>query len=172
MAVLKEYLGYFPKIAKSAFIAENAVIIGNVTIGEQSSVWYNCVIRGDVEEIKIGNRTNIQDGTIIHVSRYNNGSTVIGDEVTVGHMAMLHACTIHDRSFIGMKAAVLDYAVVENMSMVGAGSVVTPRKTVISGELWTGIPAKKLRNMTYDEKEYITISAENYVKLADYYSKY
>jgi carbonic anhydrase/acetyltransferase-like protein (isoleucine patch superfamily) len=164
------YKGIYPKIAKTAFIAENAVIIGDVEIGEYSNVWYNVVIRGDVEKISIGKRTNIQDGTIIHVNR-KNGPTIIGDNVTIGHLALLHACILEDESFVGMGAKVIDYARVESGAMVGAGSLVTPNKIVKSRELWTGIPAKRLRDLSEEEYEFIKISAQNYVDLASDYLK-
>lgn len=157
-----------PIIHSSAFVAENAVIIGDVAIGADSSVWYNCVVRGDVNDIKIGARTNIQDGTVIHVSSTTQG-TYIGDDVTVGHMALLHACTIGNRAFIGMKACVMDDAIVEDDAMVAAGALVTPGKKVPSRQLWGGSPAKYMRDLTAEELEFLKFSAERYVKLAKTY---
>ncbi len=168
MAIIKEYNGIKPQIAPSAFIAENAVIIGNVTIGENSSVWYNCVLRGDVNYIQVGNDTNIQDGTIIHVHR-NDAATIIGNGVTIGHKCLLHGCTIQDYSFVGMGASIIDYAKLESESYVGACSLVTSNKIVKSHELWTGIPAKKMRMLTSEEIQYIYISRDNYVALAKQY---
>ncbi|WP_236870325.1 gamma carbonic anhydrase family protein [Candidatus Bandiella numerosa] len=168
MAVILPYKNKFPKIAKDAFIAENAVIIGDVEIDSKSSIWYNCVIRGDVNYIRIGKETNIQDGTIIHVGT-NNGPTIIGDGVTIGHKALIHACTICDYSFIGMNSTIMDYAQVKSYSMVAAGALVTNSKIVEINELWAGVPAKFLRQLKEEETEYINISKERYVALAKEY---
>ncbi len=166
--MLKSFKNILPKIETSAFIAENTVIIGDVEIGEESSVWYNCVLRGDVNDIKIGNRTNIQDGTIIHVSSTTQG-TYIGDDVTVGHCALLHACTVGDRAFIGMQACVMDDAIVEDEAMVAAGALVTPGKRIPSRQLWGGRPAKYMRDLTPEEIGFLKFSAERYVKLSREY---
>jgi carbonic anhydrase/acetyltransferase-like protein (isoleucine patch superfamily) len=123
------------------------------------------VARGDLNEIRIGERTNIQDGTIIHVSSTGQG-TYIGDSVTVGHMAVIHACTLEDNSFVGIKACVLDNAVVQSGAMVAAGALVTPGKTVPSGELWGGVPARRLRQLNEEEKDMIRSVPETYVELA------
>jgi carbonic anhydrase/acetyltransferase-like protein (isoleucine patch superfamily) len=165
MPIILPYEDKFPQIAEDAFIADNAVIIGDVVIGSQSSIWYNCVVRGDVNYIRIGKRTNIQDGTIIHVHR-NNGPTIIGDDVTIGHKALLHACVIEDLSFIGMGAQVIDYATVKSKAMVAASALISPNKTIPSGDLWGGIPAKYMRKLTDEELDHISISAQNYVELA------
>lgn len=157
-----------PKIADDAFIAPNAVIIGDVEIGSKSNVWFNCVIRGDVNIIRIGERTNIQDGTVIHVTR-KTGPTKIGSGVTIGHMALLHACTLEDGSFIGMQSTVMDGAVVESGAMVAAGAIVTPNKRIPKGQIWAGNPAKYLRDLKPQEAEFIKISEDNYVRLAGEY---
>lgn len=162
------YQGVDPKIADTAFIAPTASIIGDVTIGEKVGVWFNCVIRGDVASVSIGDRSNIQDGTVIHVSRYN-GPTVIGAGVTVGHKALLHACRLEDGSFVGMGATVMDNAVVESGGMVAAGALITPGKRVKSGQLWAGSPAKFFRDMTPEEIAFIKESEENYVRHVDEY---
>lgn len=162
------YKAKLPAIDSSAFIAENAILIGDVTIGEDSSVWYNCVLRGDVNDIRIGSRTNIQDGTIIHVSSTGQG-TYIGDEVTVGHMALLHACTIGNRAFIGMKACVMDDAVIEDEAMVAAGALVTPGKKVPRHQLWGGAPARFMRSLTPEEIKFLKHSADRYSALAKTY---
>ena len=159
------FQGTPPRIAADAFIAETAVIIGNVVIGSQSGIWFGCVLRGDVNDIRIGERTNIQDGTIIHVSGSDQG-TYLGDDVTVGHMVLLHACTIEDRAFIGMKSCLLDNVYVEQGGMVAAGSLVTPGKRVRSGELWMGNPARCKRMLSEDEKIGFAKTAPHYVKLA------
>lgn len=146
----------------------NAVVIGDTVIDKDASIWYNCVLRGDVASIRVGERTNIQDGTIIHCNSAKPERnipimhTIIGKDVTVGHGAILHACTINDRAFIGMQACVMDGVTVETDAMVGAGALVTPGKTVKSGELWAGRPAKKIRDLTEQEKEDILDSAVRY----------
>ncbi len=165
---MKPFKNISPKIDASAFIAENAVVIGDVAIGAESSIWYNCVLRGDVNNIKIGARTNIQDGTVIHVSSTTQG-TYIGDDVTVGHMALLHACTIGNRSFIGMQACVMDDTVIEDEAMVAAGSLVTSGKKIPSHQLWGGRPAQYMRGLTRDEIEFLKFSASRYVKLSRSY---
>ena len=170
MALILPYKDKFPKIAEDVFIAPNAVIIGDVVIGSKSSIWYGVVIRGDVHHIHIGSNTNIQDGTIIHVSRYE-GPTIIGNGVTIGHQALLHACSLDDNSFVGMAAQVIDQAHVERHAMVAAGSLVSPRKIVKSGQLWAGVPAKLLRELKQEEIDYIKISEMNYMKLAEEHIK-
>ena len=165
---MHSYRGVCPNLADRVFIAPNAYVIGDVEIGEDSSIWFNCTVRGDVNNITIGKRTNIQDGTVIHVSSTTQG-TYIGDDVTVGHMALLHACTVGDRSFIGLKACVMDDAVVEADAMVAAGALVTSGKVVKSGELWAGTPAKKMRDLTQEEIEFLRFSAKRYVTLAHEY---
>lgn len=165
MAIILPYKGKLPKIAEDAFVAPNAVIIGDVEIASKANIWFGCVVRGDVHHIRIGEGTNIQDGTVIHVNR-NNGPTIIGKYVTVGHQALLHACHLNDYSFIGMGAKVIDYAVVESHAMVAAGALISPKKIVKSHQLWAGVPAKFFRDMTQAEIDYIQISADNYIKLA------
>lgn len=166
--LIRDYKGATPTIADDAFIAENAVIIGNVEIGEQSSIWYGCVLRGDVECIRIGARSNIQDGTIIHVTADKFG-TYIGDDVLVGHNAVIHGCTLKDGAFVGMGAIVLDGVVVETGAMVAAGALVTPGKTVKSGELWGGNPAKKMRDLTSEQRAGLKHGTDHYVDVASNY---
>jgi carbonic anhydrase/acetyltransferase-like protein (isoleucine patch superfamily) len=162
------YKKHLPQIEKTAFIAPNASVIGKVSIGKYSSIWFNTVLRGDVEEITVGDYTNIQDGTIVHVT--NGGyPTHIGSYVTIGHKAMIHACTIEDYSFVGMDATIMDRVVIKSGGWVAAGSLVTEGKIIQSGELWMGRPAKFFRKLTDQEKEYIKISAENYAKYAKDY---
>ena len=159
------YKDIHPKIDKTAFIAPNAAVVGDVEIGAETGIWFGCQIRGDVNDVKIGARTNIQDGSVIHVTRKVSG-TYIGDEVTVGHMALLHACTIGDQAFIGMQACVMDEAVVEDRAMVAAGSLVTPGKRVPTGQLWAGRPACYMRDLTDEERDFLKTSSANYVHLA------
>jgi carbonic anhydrase/acetyltransferase-like protein (isoleucine patch superfamily) len=174
-ALIKPFEGATPKIAPDAFIAETAVVIGSVEVGAESSIWYGCVLRGDSNSIKIGARTNIQDGTIIHVNHEREGAagtkTTIGSDVTVGHMALLHACTLEDGSFVGMKACVMDGVVVESGAMVAAGALVTPGKRVKRGELWAGSPAKLMRPLSEKEIAYFAYSARHYAELAASYRR-
>jgi len=160
--------GISPTISPKAFIAPGATVIGDVEIGEDTGVWFGCVIRGDVAIIRIGKRTNIQDGTVIHVTR-DTGPTHIGSGVTIGHSALIHAATLEDDCFIGMRATVMDGAVVESGAMVAAGALVTPGKRIPKGQLWAGSPARFFRNLTEEEQAFIPISAENYVKHAREY---
>jgi carbonic anhydrase/acetyltransferase-like protein (isoleucine patch superfamily) len=167
-ALIRAFESKLPCISPDAFIAETAVIIGDVEIGAQSSIWYGCVLRGDSNRIRIGARTNIQDGTIIHVNHEREGAvgtrTTIGDDITVGHMALLHACTLEDGCFIGMKACIMDGVVVESGAMVAAGALVTPGKRVQSGELWAGSPAKLMRRLSDKEIAYFAYSAKHYAE--------
>ena len=176
--LIRPHHGVSPVIDDTAFIAEGAVVIGDVRIGAGSSIWYGCVVRGDVNSITIGSNTNIQDGTIIHVNHdrplADGGSdggmaTVIGDDITVGHMALLHACTLESGSFVGMRAVVMDGAVVESGAMVAAGALLTPGKRVRSGELWGGSPARIMRKLSSEELEGFAYSARHYAKLATGY---
>lgn len=159
------YRNIRPKVHQSAYVAPGASLAGDVVVGSRSSLWFGVVARGDLNEIRIGERTNIQDSTIIHVSSTGQG-TYIGDSVTVGHMAVIHACTLEDNSFVGIKACVLDNAVVQSGAMVAAGALVTPGKTVPSGELWGGVPARRLRQLNEEEKDMIRSVPETYVELA------
>lgn len=165
-----------PLIAASAYVDESAVIIGDVEIGEDVSIWPLCVVRGDIQRIRIDSRTNIQDGTVIHVthdSRFCPGGlpTVIGAEVTVGHKVMLHACTIEDLSLIGMNAVIMDGAIVQSRVMVGAGSVVPPGKILQAGHLYVGSPVKKIRPLNDRELEFLEYSSQNYVRLKNRHRK-
>lgn len=166
--IILPYKGIHPKIHDSAFIAPSAVIIGDVEIGEDSNIWFGCVIRGDVNSIRIGARTNIQDGTVIHVTR-ETGPTQIGSGITIGHRALLHACTLKDDCFVGMGATLLDGATVESGGYLAAGALLTPNKTVPKGELWAGNPAKFFRPLKPEESEYIAFSAPHYVELSKKY---
>jgi carbonic anhydrase/acetyltransferase-like protein (isoleucine patch superfamily) len=157
-----------PLIDREAYISPSVDIIGAVTIGKDSSIWFASVLRGDVAPISIGFKTNIQDGTIIHTSRFD-GPTNIGNNVTIGHRALIHACTIEDYGFIGMGATILDKAKIESFGFVAAGAVVTPGKIVRSRELWSGVPAKYLRDLSDKEVESIKESAEHYVRLSKFY---
>ncbi len=166
--ILLPHHDIWPRIAEDAFVAPGVFVAGEVTIGAESGIWPGCVLRGDVNHIAIGVSTNIQDATVIHVS--GRGSpTIIGDEVTVGHHCLIHACTLQDRSFIGMRATVMDDAVVETGAMVAAGALVTPGKRVLAGELWVGSPAKKMRDLTADEIAGFQSTVDRYVNHAKVY---
>ncbi|MGE0152834.1 MAG: gamma carbonic anhydrase family protein [Reyranellaceae bacterium] len=162
--LLVPFLNHKPIVHQTAFIAPNATLIGEVEIGAHASIWYSCVLRGDGPGIKIGENTNIQDGTVIHVSSGRQG-TVVGRNVTVGHLALLHACTVQDDSFIGMHSTVLDGVVVETGAMVAAGAVVTPGKVVRKGELWAGNPAKMIREIRETDLLVFRGSYLHYVEL-------
>jgi carbonic anhydrase/acetyltransferase-like protein (isoleucine patch superfamily) len=144
--IIKTVNGKSPQIPDDCFVAENATILGDVVFGEQCSVWYNAVIRGDVHYIKIGNKVNIQDGAIIHCT-YQKHPTTIGNNVSIGHNAIVHGCTIQDNVLIGMGAIVMDNCVVESNSIVAAGAVLTQNTTVESGSIWAGVPAKKVKDI-------------------------
>jgi carbonic anhydrase/acetyltransferase-like protein (isoleucine patch superfamily) len=164
------YRGIIPTIHPDAWIAPGAVVVGDVHIGAFSNVWFGCVIRGDVNTIRIGERTNIQDGTVIHVTR-KTGPTIIGSGITIGHQALIHAATLEDECFIGMGATIMDLARVESGAFVAAGALVTPKKQVKSGEVWAGNPAKLLRPVSAEEAAFIPVSAQNYVELAQEYKQ-
>ena len=164
------YKDKFPDISDTCFVAETADIIGDVKIGDNSSIWFKKVVRGDVNYIRIGNNTNIQDNSVLHVNT-DTHPLIIGDNVTAGHMVILHGCTIKDRVLVGMGAIVQDGAVIESDTMVAAGSVVTQNSHIPSGKLVMGIPAKVKRDLTDEEKEDIKQSSNNYVKNSEAYRK-
>ncbi len=140
------FRGKSPRVSDSAFVAHTATIIGDVEIGTGSSIWYHCVVRGDMNEIRIGANVNIQDGTIVHVDRRTYG-TYIHNNVTIGHLALIHACVLEDGCMVGMRATVMDGAIVGKGALVAAGSLVTPGKRVGAGEVWAGTPARRLREI-------------------------
>lgn len=162
------YRGVRPRIHPEAFIAPNVTVIGDVEIGRDASLWFGVIARGDVHRIRIGDGTNIQDGTIIHVSRGTH-ATLIGARVTVGHACIIHGCTLEDEAFVGMGATVLDGAVVEGGAVVAAGSVVPPNKRVKKGELWAGNPAKLLRELSEADQARFSRTWANYAELAREY---
>jgi len=166
--IVLPYRGVMPRIAADAFIAPGAVVVGDVEIGAGSSVWFGCVIRGDEESVRIGARVNLQDGTVIHVHSRKQG-TVIGDDVTVGHQVLLHACTLETGAYVGMGATILDEAVVEGGAMLAAGALLTPRKVVRRGELWAGRPAALMRKIDPDEAAQLARTAVNYAERAQQY---
>lgn len=167
--ILKELNGKKPKLGKNCFVAENAVIIGDVEIGANCSVWYSAVIRGDVHYIKIGNKVNIQDGAVIHAT-YKKHPTNIGNNVSIAHNAIVHGCTIKDNVLIGMGAIVMDNCVVNSNSIIAAGAVLTKNTIVESGSIYAGVPAKKVKDISAEllsgEIERI---ADAYIKYANWY---
>jgi gamma-carbonic anhydrase len=163
--------GRAPHINETAFVAPGCHIIGDVEIGAGSSIWYNCVLRGDVNRIRIGARTNIQDGTVIHVDSPRPGNpdgnpTIIGDDVLIGHMVMLHGSILHDRAFVGLGSIVMDGCTIESDGMLAAGAMLTPGRVIRAGELWMGRPAKKLRDLRPDEIAANQIGVAHYVENA------
>jgi len=167
--MIKTFQGKSPKIHETAFIAENAVIIGDVEIGERASVWYNCVLRGDVNYIRIGAGANIQDGTIIHVSRGQDFPTVVEERVTIGHSATVHGCYVETGSLIGIGAIILDGARIGKNSLVAAGSLVTPGTVIPERSFVLGSPARVKRELTDEEVENIQKFWQNYIALSEIY---
>ena len=169
--IIKELNGIKPVFGDDCFLAENSVIIGQVTMGDQCSIWYNAVIRGDVHYIKMGNKVNVQDGAIIHAT-YQKYPTNIGNNVSIGHNAMVHGCTIHDNVLIGMGSIVMDDCVVESNSIIAAGAVVTKGTHVESGAIYAGIPAKKVKDISQELiSGEIDRIANNYVKYSGWYKE-
>lgn len=169
---IRSYLEYTPDLADRVFVDDSAVVIGRVTLGTDVSIWPLTAIRGDVHDIRIGARTNIQDGSVLHNTSPDSFPPsgfplVVGEDVTVGHRVILHGCTIGDRVLIGMGAIVMDGAVVESDTIVGAGSVVSPGKVLSSGGLYVGSPAKRVRDLRPQELEFLRYSAAHYVTLKD-----
>ncbi|MDC0870316.1 gamma carbonic anhydrase family protein [Flavobacteriaceae bacterium] len=165
MKIIKPVKGKHPKISEDCYIAENATIVGEVSIGTQCSVWFNAVVRGDVHYIKIGNKVNIQDGAVIHAT-YKKSPTTIGNNVSIGHNAIVHGCTIHDNVLIGMGSIVMDDCVIESNSIIAAGAIVTKNTRVERGSIYAGVPAKKIKNISQE-----MISGE-IDRIADSYIKY
>ncbi len=171
---IRVYQDHTPRLGKRVYVDPQACVIGKVTLGDDCSVWPMAAIRGDVHRIDIGPRTNVQDGAVLHVTsdtRFSPGGRplIIGAEVTIGHGAILHACTLGDRVLVGMGATVLDGAVVENEVIIGAGSLVPPDKRLESGWLYLGSPARPARPLKDEEREFLAFSAAHYVELKDDY---
>ncbi len=162
--------GITPKIGPDVFIAPNAAVIGDVEIGSRSSVWFSCVLRGDVNFIRVGSGTNIQDGTVVHVVSQKI-PTLIGDDVTIGHGCIIHACTLKDHAFVGMGATVLDGALIEEGGMLAAGGLLTPGKVIGPNELWGGSPARLWRVMSPEERAGFHGNAPHYVRVAGRFLK-
>ncbi len=171
MAIIKELLGKAPQIGEGTYIAETATIIGDVVMGTECSIWFNAVIRGDVHYIKLGNKVNVQDNAMLHAT-YQKHPLNIGNNVSIGHNAIVHGCTIEDNVLIGMGAIVMDDCIVESNSIVGAGSVVVQGTRIKSGEVWGGIPAKKIKDISKELLEgEVERIANNYVKYSSWYKE-
>jgi carbonic anhydrase/acetyltransferase-like protein (isoleucine patch superfamily) len=171
---IRPYLDVVPRLGANIYVDPAALVIGDVEIGDDASLWPFAVARGDVHFIRIGARTNVQDGAVLHVTHDGDFTPggfplIIGDDVTIGHGAIVHACTVKDACLIGMNATVLDGAVVNRHSLIGAGAVVAPGKVVGEGELWVGNPARRMRTLSDEEIERLYYSAQHYVKLKDRY---
>ena len=174
MSAIRTFQGHAPKLGQKVFVDPAAVVIGDVEIGEDSSVWPCVVVRGDMHYIRIGARTSVQDGSVLHIthaSDYNPAGhpLVIGDDVTVGHSVCLHGCTVGNRVLVGIGSTILDGAVVEDEVVIGAGSLVPPGKRLESGFLYMGTPVKQVRSLKDSERQFFTYSSGNYVKLKNAY---
>jgi carbonic anhydrase/acetyltransferase-like protein (isoleucine patch superfamily) len=170
----RSYKGITPTYDNSVYIDESSVLVGDITLGKDSSVWPLVAARGDVNYIRIGERTNIQDGSVLHLTRASKSNPdgyplIIGDDVTVGHKVMLHGCQLGNRILVGMGAIVMDNAIVEDDVIIGGGSLVPPNKRLESGYLYIGSPVKQARPLTEQERAFLKISADNYVQLKDEY---
>jgi len=169
MPIIKPVNGKHPRIPKDCFIAENATIVGEVTMGNQCSIWFNAVIRGDVHFIKMGDKVNVQDGAVIHAT-YQKSPTTIGNNVSIGHNAIVHGCTIQDNVLIGMGSIVMDDCVVESNSIIAAGAVVTKNTIVASGSIYAGVPAKKVKDISAELiSGEINRIAENYITYSSWF---
>ncbi|MEQ6125228.1 gamma carbonic anhydrase family protein [Pseudotenacibaculum sp. MALMAid0570] len=171
MKIIKPVNGKHPQIPEDCFIAENAVIVGEVTMGNECSIWYNAVIRGDVHYIKMGNKVNVQDGAVIHAT-YQKSPTNIGNNVSIGHNAIVHGCTIEDDVLVGMGSIIMDDCVVESNSIIAAGAVVTKNTRVESGSIYAGVPAKKVKDISEELiSGEINRIANNYVKYSSWFKE-
>lgn len=170
MAIFKPVKGITPQCGEGCFLADNATIVGDVVMGDQCSVWFNAVIRGDVNSIRIGNKVNVQDGAVIHCT-YQKASTVIGNNVNIGHNAIVHGCTLEDEVLIGMGAIVMDHAVVQKHAIVGAGAVVLENTIVESGYIYAGMPARKIKPITEEQRKLLAELPDRYVMYAGWFKE-
>lgn len=168
MALIRSVRGIHPKFGENCWLADNATVVGEVVMGDNCSVWFNAVVRGDVHSITIGNNTNIQDGAVIHCT-YQKSKTVIGNNVSIAHNAIVHACTLEDNVLVGMGAIVMDDAVVKSGSIIAAGAVVLAGTVVEQGSIYAGMPAKKVKDVGDNMKDVFSRTANNYIKYADWY---
>lgn len=171
MALIRSVRGFTPRFGRDPFLAETAVVIGDVVAGDQCSVWYNAVVRGDVHSIRIGDRVNIQDGAVLHCT-YERAALTIGNDVSIGHNAIVHGCTIHDKVLVGMGAIVMDHAVIGEGSVIAAGAVVLQNTIVEPGSLMAGVPARRVRAVGDDlSRNEIERIAANYLKYASWFKE-
>lgn len=169
MAIVHPVLGIFPQFGTECFLADNAVVIGDVIMGDYCSVWWSAVVRGDVNAIRIGDRVNIQDGAVLHCT-FQKSQTIIGNDVSIGHNAIVHGCTLEDEVLVGMGAIIMDLAVVQKHVIVAAGAVVLENSILESGWIYAGTPAKKIKELDADTRQFfITRTAENYMKYANWF---
>lgn len=170
MALIKTVKGISPRYGNNIYLAENATIIGDVVMGDDCSVWFNAVVRGDVNSIRIGNKVNVQDGAVIHCT-YQKAPTTIGNNVSIGHNALVHGCTLHDNVLIGMGAIVMDHCVIGSNSIIAAGAVVLEKTIVEPGSVWAGVPAKKIKDINPElQKGEIERIANNYLMYSKWFS--
>jgi gamma-carbonic anhydrase len=170
MAIVKTVRGFTPKFGENCFLADNSVVVGEVTMGDNCTVWFNAVVRGDVHSIAIGNDTNIQDGAVIHCT-YQKAKTVIGSKVSIAHNAIVHGCTIEDTVLIGMGAIVMDDAVIGTGSVIAAGAIILPGTKVEPGSIYAGVPAKKVKDTGEEMKAVIERTARNYPMYAEWFKE-
>lgn len=168
MALILPVNNIYPQIPDSCFIAENSTIVGDVKFGNDCSVWFNAIIRGDVHSIEIGARTNIQDGAVIHCT-YQKAKTVIGNDVSIGHRAIVHGCTVHDHVLIGMGAIVMDHAVINEYCIIAAGSIILENTICESGYIYAGSPAKKIKPISEDQRKLLDKLPNNYIMYSDWF---
>lgn len=168
MAIIKSIRGYQPQFGSNCFLADTAVVVGEVIMGDNCTVWFNAVVRGDVHSITIGNNTNIQDGAVIH-GTYQKAKTVIGNNVSIAHNAIAHGCTIEDNVLIGMGAIVMDNAVIGTNSVIAAGAIILPGTNVEAGSIYAGVPAKRVKDISAEMKEVIQRTARNYPMYAEWF---
>lgn len=169
-ATILPFEGMVPRIHETAFVAPGARIIGNVTIGPEASIWYNCVLRGDIHRIEIGARSNVQDGSVLHVEGPRPDTdgcpTIIGEDCVIGHMAVVHGCTVENRGFVGMGAVAMDDCRIGEGAMLGAGALLSPGKHIPPGEIWIGRPARRFREQDDKQAEKIRFQSQRYCDLA------
>lgn len=170
MALIKPVRGIFPKVGQNCFLADNATLVGEVVMGDNCSVWFNAVVRGDVHSITIGNNTNIQDGAVIHCT-YQKAPTLIGNDVSVAHNAIVHGCTIEDKVLIGMGAIVMDHAVIKSGSIIAAGAVVLQHTVVEAGSIYAGNPAKFIKKVNPEQEQMISRTAGNYIFYKEWFKE-
>jgi carbonic anhydrase/acetyltransferase-like protein (isoleucine patch superfamily) len=170
MALIKPVRGIYPNIGQNCFLADNATIVGEVVMGDNCSVWFNAVVRGDVHSITIGNNTNIQDGAVIHCT-YQKAPTVIGNEVSIAHNAIVHGCTIEDQVLVGMGAIVMDHAIIRTGSIIAAGAIILQNTVVEAGSIYAGNPAKFIKKVSPQQKELISRTANNYIFYKEWFKE-